>query len=105
MPLKLMYITNRPEVAQIAEGAGVDRIFVDMEYIGKAARQGGMDTVQSHHTVEDVRSLRGILTRSELQVRVNPVHDATSDYPSTEEEIDAVISAGADVIMLPFFML
>lgn len=103
MPLKLMYITNRPEVAQIAEGAGVDRIFVDMEYIGKAARQGGMDTVQSHHTVEDVRSLRGILTRSELQVRVNPVHDATSEYPSTEEEIDAVISAGADVIMLPFF--
>ena len=35
MSLKLMYITNRPEIAQIAESAGVDRIFVDMEYIGK----------------------------------------------------------------------
>ena len=44
MALKLMYITNRPEVAQIAESAGVDRIFVDLEYIGKAQRQGGMDT-------------------------------------------------------------
>ena len=35
MALKLMYITNRPEVAVIAQDAGVDRIFVDMEYFGK----------------------------------------------------------------------
>ena len=42
MFLKLMYITNRPDVALIAEQAGVDRIFIDMEYIGKADRQGGM---------------------------------------------------------------
>ena len=47
MPLKLMYITNSEDVAHIAEEAGVDRIFVDMEYIGKTDRQGGMDTVQS----------------------------------------------------------
>ena len=41
MALKLMYITNNPAVARIAEEAGVDRIFVDMEYIGKAdAREG-----------------------------------------------------------------
>ena len=37
--LKLMYITNRPEIAQIAESAGVDRIFVNMEFIGKDIRQ------------------------------------------------------------------
>lgn len=41
MPLKLMYITNSEDVAHIAEEAGVDRIFVDMEYIGKTDRQGG----------------------------------------------------------------
>ncbi len=103
MPLKLFYITNNPAVATIAEAAGVDRIFVDMEYIGKAARQGGMDTVQSHHTVEDVKALRRILTKAELLVRVNPVHDATADYGSTEEEVESVIAAGADVIMLPYF--
>ena len=28
-----MYITNDPDVARVAEDAGVDRIFVDMEYI------------------------------------------------------------------------
>lgn len=48
--LKLMYITNDPAVAKIAADAGVDRIFIDMEVLGKAERQGGMDTVQSHHT-------------------------------------------------------
>ena len=42
MPLKLMYITNSEDVAHIAEEAGVDRIFVDMEYIGKN-RQAGWD--------------------------------------------------------------
>lgn len=103
MALKLMYITNRPAVARIAEAAGVDRIFVDMEYIGKAARQGGMDTVQSHHTVEDVRAIRQTLTSAELMVRVNPIHDATADYGASEEEIDAVIAAGADIVMLPYF--
>ena len=41
MALNLMYITNEPQIAQIAEKAGVNRIFVDMEYIGKADRQGG----------------------------------------------------------------
>ena len=43
--LKLMYIKNSPDVAKIAENAGVQRIFIDMEYIGKSVRQGGMDTV------------------------------------------------------------
>ena len=62
MPLKLMYITNKTDIALIAEHAGVDRIFVDMEYIGKAKRQGGMDSVQNHHTVDDVKAIRGVLT-------------------------------------------
>ena len=103
MPLKLMYITNRPEIALIAEKNGVDRIFVDMEYIGKAERQGNLDTVQNHHTIHDVSVLRRVLTQSELLVRVNPIHDKTSDYSSSEEEIEAAIQAGADIVMLPFF--
>lgn len=103
--LKLMYITNRPEIAQIAESAGVDRIFVDLEYIGKSARQGGMDTVQSRHTVQDVATIRAAIETAELLVRVNPIHDATPDYSSSEDEIKAVIEAGADVVMLPYFKI
>lgn len=101
--LKLMYITNRPDVALVAESVGVDRIFVDMEYIGKDARQKGLDTVKSHHTVADIRNLRSVLHSAELLVRVNPIHDATSEYNSSEAEIDEVIDAGADVLMLPYF--
>ncbi|HAJ74656.1 MAG TPA: aldolase [Lachnospiraceae bacterium] len=107
MALKLMYITNDPKVAAIAEEAGVDRIFADMEYIGKADRQNGMDTVQSHHTVKDVRRLRQTLRKAELLVRVNPIHEKGSymgiPHTSSKEEIDAVIEAGADIVMLPYF--
>ena len=101
--LKLMYITNRPEIAKIAEKAGVDRIFVDLEYIGKELRQGGMDTVKSHHTIEDVKVIKNALSRAELLVRVNPIHDKTADYVSSEEEIEGVIVNGADIVMLPYF--
>lgn len=103
MPLKLMYITNRPDVALIAEKNGVDRIFVDMEYIGKEQRQGKLDSVKNHHTVEDVKRLRQFITQAELLVRVNPIHEASETYTSSEDEIDAVIAAGADIVMLPFF--
>ena len=103
MALKLMYITNRPEIAKIAENSGVDRIFIDMEYIGKSIRQGGMDTVQSHHTVEDIIKIRKIISKAQLMVRVNPIHDKTARYCSSQEEINAVIDAGADLVMLPYF--
>ena len=97
MHLKLMFITNDPQTARIAQAAGVDRIFVDMEALGKAERQGGMDTVQSHHTAADAARLRPLLDRAELLVRVDPIHDGS------QEQIEAVLRAGADVVMLPFF--
>ena len=103
MSLKLMYITNKPAVAKIAEEVGIDWIFIDMEFIGKDSRQGGLDTVQNHHTVEDVKIIRKAVTKSKVLVRVNPIHEALSDYPSSKEEIDAVIEAGADIVMLPFY--
>ena len=102
MSLKLMYITNKPEIAQIAESSGVDRIFVDMEYIGKADRQGGLDSVQNHHTVTDVRAMKQALESAEVLVRVNPIHQATAEYSSSKQEIEDVIRAGADIIMLPY---
>lgn len=101
--LKLMFITNRPEIAQTAEAAGVDRIFVDLEFIGKESRQKGMDTVKSFHTVEDAAAVKRALTSAELLVRVNPIHGEFPGYYSSAEEIDAVIEAGADIIMLPYF--
>ena len=98
-----MYITNNPVVARIAENAGVDWIFLDMEVIGKAFRQSGLNTVQNHHTVDDIKRIRKAIKKSKLLVRVNPIHDAVDNYPSSKDEIDASIEAGADILMLPYF--
>ena len=96
--LNLMYITNDPAVAKIAADAGVDRIFIDMEVLGKAERQGDMDTVQSHHTPEDIAKVRAAIGGSaEIMARVNPMN------PNSQTEIDASIENGADVIMLPMW--
>ena len=97
MPLKLMYITNDPMVATVAENAGVDRIWIDLEWMGKEDRQPGMDTVKSNHVISDVAKLRPYVKKAELMVRINPLHE------KSKEEIDAVIAAGADLVMLPFF--
>lgn len=97
MSLTLMYLTHQPEVARIAQGSGVDWIFVDLEIHGKHARQGHLDTVISGHTVNDVRAVRAVVDRAHLLVRVNPMHDGS------QREIDEVIDAGADIVMLPFF--
>ena len=101
--LKLMYITNRPEIAQIAESAGVDRIFVDLEFIGKDERQKGMDTVKSHHTAQDVAKIKRAVASAEVLARVNPIHEKLPDYYSSADEINAVLKAGADIVMLPYF--
>lgn len=97
MFLKLIYITNIPSVALIAEKNGVDRIMVDLEILGKEERQRNMNTVKSYHTIEDVRAISSVLTSSELLVRVNPWNENSVD------EIEAVIASGADRIMLPMW--
>lgn len=95
--LEYFYITNSPEYAVACEKAGVNRIFIDMEHIGKEKRQGGLDTVKNHHTIEDIKNVRTAISKSKLLVRVNPIHDGS------EDEINAVINAGADFIMLPMW--
>ena len=98
MSLQMMYITNNPQIARIAEKYSVDRIWVDLEQIGKKERQGGMNTVQSTHTIEDVQVIRNSIEgKAKLQVRVNPIYDGS------KAEIDKVLEYGADIIMLPFF--
>lgn len=92
-----MYITNKPEIARIAENAGVDRIFVDLEIIGKEERQGHLDTVISRHKIEDVTTIKEAINKSQLLVRVNPI------YENSNKEIDEVINRGADIVMLPMF--
>lgn len=97
MRLTLMFITNDLHVALIAQKYGVDRIWIDLETLGKAERQHNMDTVKSFHSVSDIAKIAPYLTTSEMLVRVNPWHDGSI------EEINSVIEAGAELVMLPMW--
>lgn len=95
--IKFFFITSSPELAAFAVENGVDRIFVDLEVLGKDARQGHLNTVISLHRIEDVSVVRKAVPEVDLMVRLNPIN------PSTHEEIERSIESGADILMLPMF--
>lgn len=97
MALTVFYITNNLDVALIAEEAGVDRIWIDLETLGKEERQKGLNTVKSHHSIRDIEVIAPKLTKAQMLVRVNPWN------PNSKEEIEKVIKAGAEIIMLPMW--
>jgi len=94
---RLTLLTDDPAVAAIADSSGVDRIGIDLERLGKAERQSGFDTRLSNHRVEDLPAIAGSLARAELFVRINPINAETAG------EVEAVLGAGAQVVMLPYF--
>ena len=70
---------------------------MDLEYIGKAVRQGGMDTWKSKQSVEDVTKVREAVPEGHILVRINPLHEGS------KSEINEVVARGADSVMLPMF--
>jgi len=97
MPLKMMYFTNEPQLALAAEQCSIDYVVIDLEIIGKIDRQSHKDTRISHHSIQDIAPVRQMLTKTQLMVRINPIHAESKD------EIDSAIRQGADILMLPFF--
>jgi hypothetical protein len=95
--MNLFFITNSVQLAQFAVDHGADRIFVDLETLGKHERQGHLDTLISRHSVADVAAVRKVVPAGRLLVRVNPINEQTVD------EVEQVLEAGADIIMLPMF--
>lgn len=94
----IFYVVERdPHRAAFFDQAGVDRIFVDLELLGKEARQGHLDTVISRHKVSDIMPIKKVLQNAELMVRIDPIN------PNSRSQINQVIDSGADMIMLPFF--
>lgn len=95
---KLMILCDDPTSAMAAQEAGIDRVFYDLEFIGKAERQHGRNTVKSNNSIEDIPTIRRVVTTSELLVRTNPIH------AYSQAEIEKAIAYGADVLMLPMAM-
>lgn len=96
--LNLMILAADPKSAIAAQHAGIDRIFYDLEYIGKEARQHGRNTVKSFNNIDDIPEVRKVLSQSELLVRTNPIH------AYSRQEVEKAINYGADILMLPMVM-
>ncbi|CAM3399282.1 HpcH/HpaI aldolase/citrate lyase domain-containing protein [Streptococcus pluranimalium] len=94
--MNFLYITNELSTAKAIDGI-VDYIFIDLEKNGKEERQKNMDTVKSDHSILDISPIKKSIEKSELLVRINPM------FKGSYDEINSVIEAGADIIMLPFF--
>lgn len=93
-----MILCDDSESAIKAQNAGIDRVFFDMEYVGKADRQHGRNAVLSKNSIETIPSIRKVLDKSELLVRTNPI----GAY--TEMEVNKAIAYGANILMLPMVM-
>lgn len=93
----LTFITNEPAIASAASLAGIDRIMVDLERIGKAQRQSNRSLFLSDHQIEDIAGVRTAAERSQVMVRVNSLHSGS------HMEIERVLQQGADLLMLPYF--
>jgi hypothetical protein len=95
--IKFILISNDPILASRAEKAGIGRIFVDLERLGKKERQGHLDTHITNHTIDDVAKVKSRLDQAELLVRLNPLNEATP------REVEEAIVQGADILMLPMY--
>ncbi len=95
--MKFLMIVDDPGIAAFVAQHGVDRLFVDLEVHGKAARQGHLSTWISRQTAADVTKIREAAPDTHLLVRVNPLHEGS------RVEIDDAIVRGADSVMLPMF--
>lgn len=95
--LEYMYITNNPDIAQIIDELKVERVWIDLEVLGKEERQKNYDSVKSKHSIQDIVKIKPLLKNAKLQVRINPMNENSKD------EIEQVIAAGCDYIMLPMY--
>lgn len=96
--MRYSIIENDIDLIKQYDAIGVDRIFLDLEILGKKERQGHLDTVISiEHKIEDVKKISSVIKNSDLLVRINPIHLKSGD------EIEKCIKDGADIIMLPMF--
>lgn len=93
----LTLFTNNPDLAKAGNDAGINRIGLDLEKIGKEHRQDSSKTWISNHQAHELQAVRDKLTRAALFTRTNPIH------PGSLDEINYLIDQGVEVLMLPMF--
>ncbi len=93
----LTLFTNNPDLAQAGDSAGINRIGLDLERIGKKRRQDANKAWISNHQKHELQIIRDRLTHAALFARTNPIH------AGSRREIDYLLDQGVAVLMLPMF--
>jgi hypothetical protein len=93
--MELVLVSDDIDLATRAIDAGVARCLIDLELLGKSERQAGHGTFITHHSMSDVERMRSVLPTGALEVRIDRLNSCSP------EQIDRVIDAGADIVMLP----
>jgi hypothetical protein len=91
---ELLLFATDPGVIRYASQAGIHGFIIDMENKGKQSRQAGFDTQINENTIKDLENARQSTNRKVI-CRINSFGD------HTQSEIEQVIAAGADEILLP----
>ena len=95
--LRLLMVVQSPQIARFVAANGVDRLFIDLETMGKAERQAHMASWKSTQSPQDITRIREAVPDGHILMRINPLH------AGSRAEIDDAIARGADSIMLPMF--
>jgi hypothetical protein len=93
----LTLFTNDSELARRADQAGVNRVGLDLERIGKAERQDRRKCWISGHQVHELSGIASVLTTARLFARTNPIH------ADSAREIEELLALGVKTLMLPMF--
>ena len=93
-PFELLLFHRDIAFSKECVAAGIDGLIIDFETKGKARRQDGFDTEINAHTLKDLEAVRD-LTGARILCRTN------APGPESTKEIDQVLRAGADEIIVP----
>lgn len=94
---RLTLICGDARLAQAAHHAGVDRILVDLERLGKAERQAGRPLFITDYSWEDAAAVRAVLPAGTFFLRLDPWHKGSV------KQIEQALALGVDGLMLPYF--
>jgi hypothetical protein len=90
--------TSNPDLAARADQAGVDRVGLDLERLGKRQRQREeLGTWITEHKVKQLRPIGRVLSHAALFARTNGPH------PGLHEEVEKLLDCGVSVLMFPNF--
>lgn len=96
--VKLTLLSRDPEMIAAADRAGVHRIGIDIERLGKCERQKHIpDARISDHELADLEMVADRVRHARVFARLNPLHS------QSQSEIETALGYGANSLMLPQF--